>query len=150
MAPVSTVPAVLDAIVALAAAALPGVLVSDGEPLDPSSDDIVVIGFNGTPGDAVVTATLTNEQMAVGDDREQYEIACLASVWRGGQRDAKAVRDRAYELVQTVANALAADSRLGGLVMMAGLSAGEYAPLQTDQGAVATLHFTITVDAFTG
>lgn len=148
-ATVSTVPAVLDALVERLTVALPDAQVSDGEPLDPANDDVVVIGFNGNPGDAVVTSTLDVEQMASDPSREQYEIACLASSWRGAVHDAKTVRDVAYGLVKAAADELARDPRLGGLVMRAWLSAREYAPLQSDQGALATVHFTISVDAYT-
>src|SRR5438067_810318 len=147
-ATVSTVPAVLDALVARLTAALPDVQVSDGEPFDPA-DDTVVIGFNGNPGDSIVTSTLDVEQIAADPSREQYEIACLASSWRGAVRDAKTVRDIAYRLVQAAADELARDQTLGGLVMRAWLSAREYAPLQSEDGAVATVHFTISVDAYT-
>lgn len=148
-ATISTVPAVLDTLIARLAASLPDVQVCDGEPIDPQKNDIIAIGFNSNPGDPIVTSTLTIEQMQADPSRETYEIACLASSWRGGVHDAKAVRDAAYGLVQAAADELAQDPRLGELVLLARLSAGEYAPLQTDQGAVATVHFTITIDAFT-
>lgn len=147
----STVPAVLDALVALARAVLTPerVQVLDGGPHRDTEPDVVAIGFTGDPGEACVTDTRTREQLASAPDREQYEVTSLASAWKGHETDAKAVRDRAYEIVNLLAAELERDQRLGGLVNRARLSTGEFAQEQTTKGAVATVRFVITVDAFT-
>ncbi|MEU8279561.1 hypothetical protein ACFYOK_29405 [Microbispora bryophytorum] len=145
---VSTVPAVLDAVLAAVRRALPDVEVWDGQPVKGTEDDVIMIGFTGDPEEAAVTSTITREQMARDPDREAYNITCLASSWQGQQEDAKAVRDRAYELVDGVAGALATDQTLAELVMRAMLSTAAFAQAQTDRGAVATVQFVIHVDAY--
>ncbi|MCP2339166.1 hypothetical protein [Actinomadura rupiterrae] len=147
---VSTVPAVLDALVQRVGLALPGVQVTDGQPVDVEPPDTVCIGFTGTPGEAVVVSMLSPEQMAVTPDRESYTVACVASCWKGHERDAKAVRDRAYALVDAVDAELARDPTLGGLVLRARLATEELIPEQTAEGALATVKFSVSVDAFAG
>jgi hypothetical protein len=145
---VSTVPACLDALVGAVRVALPGVQVIDGQPTTEVERDVVCIGFTGQPGEAAVTSTLTREVYARSPDREQYDISCLASSWRGDV-DPKAVRDRSFELLDAVAEVLAADQTLGGAVLRARLSADVIGQEQTTEGAVCTVGFTIHTDAFT-
>jgi hypothetical protein len=144
----STVPACLDALVQAVRAALPGVQVIDGQPTTEVESDVVCIGFTGQPGEAAVTSTLTREVYARSPDREQYDISCLASSWRG-EVDPKAVRDRAFELVDAVTGTLADDQTLDGTVLRARLSADVIGQEQTTKGAVCTVGFTVHADAFT-
>jgi len=148
VAVISTVPACLDALVALARRALPGVQVVDGQPLD-TDPDIVCIGFTGEPGEAGVEVTRTRQQASITPDRESYDITCLASSWRGHQVDPKVVRDRTYELVDRIAAELAADPTLGGVALTTRISTDALAQEQTTRGAVAVVRFTIHVEAFT-
>lgn len=143
----STVPAVLDVLVAGFTSALPGVQVVDGQPIT-TDGDVVCVGFSGLAGEPAVESTRTREQLAVEPERESYDITCLASSWDGGT-DARVVRDRAYELLDAVASWVAADRTLGGLVLSTRLSAESLIQEQTDQGAAATVRFTVHVDAFT-
>ena len=143
----STIPACLDALVQAVQLALPGVQVIDGQPVEELQPDVVMVGFTGQPGEAAITSTLTREVFARSPDREQYDIACLASSWRGDV-DPKVVRDRAFELVDAVAGVLAADQTLGGAVLRARLSAESVIPEQTTDGATCTVGFTVHVDAF--
>lgn len=148
MASVSTVPAVLDVIVAAVRSALPGVDVWDGQPVKGTEDDVICIGFTSRPGEAAVESTITREQMATDPSRESYDITCLASSWKGEQDDPVVVRDGAYALVDAVVGALARDATLDALVMRAMLSTQAFAPEQTTRGAVATVMFVIHIDAF--
>lgn len=147
-ATISTVPAVLDALVQRWTLALPGVQVSDGQPLDLAAD-MVLVGFAGEAGELAVTSTRSRQQMSSAPDREQYEITCLVSSWKGRVRDAKAVRDRAYELIDAMADDLAAAPTLDGLVMRARLSTESFTQYQTTDGATAVVQVTVAVDAFT-
>ncbi|MFD0902335.1 hypothetical protein [Actinomadura sediminis] len=142
----STVPAALDALVGGLRTTLPDVQVVDGPPLT-TNPDVICVGFSGVPGEPAVESTRTREQLAREPDRESYDIACLASSWSGAT-DPKPVRDRAYELLDAVAARLGADPTLGGAVMSTRVSAESLIPEQTDQGAVATVTFTVHVDAF--
>lgn len=144
----STVPAVLDALVTRWTAVLPGVQVTDGQPLD-LANDVVIVGFTGDVGEAAVTSTRTREQMTSTPDREQYDITCMVSSWKGRERDAKVVRDRAYELIDAMAADLAEDQTLDGLVLRARLSTESFTQYQTTDGATAVVQVTVSVDAFT-
>ncbi|WP_395109785.1 hypothetical protein [Actinomadura sp. SCN-SB] len=146
MTTVSTVPAALDALVSGLTAAVPDVQISDGQPIT-TEVDVICIGFSGVAGEPGVESTRTREQLAREPDRESYDISCLASTF-SGDTDAKAVRDRVYELLQAVADYLALNPTLGGVVMQTRLSAETYTPWQTDEGAIADIRFVIHVDAF--
>jgi hypothetical protein len=146
---VSTASAVLDSLVTRVAAALPEVRVLDGGPLRDFKDDGLAIGYTPQFGDDVVSDTRTRDQMESSPDAERYDITNLAWSWHGSNTDQKAVRDRAYELVDAVAAELARDQTLGGLVMRAWVSSTALAQEQTNRGAVATVRFVISVYAFT-
>lgn len=147
-ATVSTVPAVLDALVQRFTLAIPDAHVSDGQPIN-LYDDMVMVGFTGTPGGTSVTDTRETAQMASSPDREQYDITNVVSAWKGVADDVKAVRDRAYELVDAMAAELASDPQLGGLVMLARLTSGNLAQYFTEDGVSVDVTITIAVDAFT-
>jgi len=143
---VSTIPAVLDYLVAGIQAALPDLQVMDGQPIETEAD-VICIGFTGTPGEAAVVNTFSQRGLAREPDREAYEITSLASAWDGGT-DAKAVRDRVFALLGAIADFLNSDPMLGGLVMQARMSTEALAPEQTSKGATATVQFVIAIDAF--
>lgn len=143
---VSTIPAVLDYLVAGIQARMPDLQVADGQPIT-TEDDLICIGFTGTPGEAAIVNTLSQQGLAREPDREAYEITSVASAWDGGT-DAKAVRDRVFGFLGEVADFLAKDPMLGGLVMKTRMATEALAPEQTSKGAVATVQFTIAIDAF--
>ncbi|MEV7908513.1 hypothetical protein [Streptomyces anulatus] len=143
----STIPAVLDELLARARLALPGVQVLDGQPTTDTEPDVIAIGFTGAPGEPVVEATEERAQLAASPDRERYDVTCLASAWIGDD-DARKARDRAFELLETFRAELQRDSTLGGLVLSARLAVISFAPEQTSQGAVATIRFAVRIDAF--
>lgn len=144
---VSTIPAVLDALVAAARRVLPGVQVVDGQPLA-AEQEIVCVGFTGEPGETSVENIRTREQVTLDPDRESYEITCLAAVLRG-ETDAAAVRARVYEMVSALASELATDPTLGGVCGRTQLTTEDLAQEQTKQGAQAIVRFVISVDAWT-
>jgi hypothetical protein len=143
---VSTIPAVLDYLVAGISAALPDVQVVDGQPIT-TEDDLICIGFTSTPGEAAVVNTLSQQGLAREPDREAYEITSVASTFNGGT-GAKAVRDQCFALLGEVAAFLNSDPMLGGLVMQARMSTEALASEQTTDGAVATVQFVIAIDAY--
>ncbi|GGV34200.1 hypothetical protein GCM10010182_67600 [Actinomadura cremea] len=144
---ISTVPAVLDALVARWTEALPEVQVADGQPVV-TENDLIAVGLHDVPGEPAVNSTRTIEQLAAQPDRESYDVSCIASSFTGAV-EFKPIRDRVYELVNAAAGALAADQTLGGLVMVARLTSDDLIQEQTEQGAVATVRFTVHVEAFT-
>lgn len=143
---ISTVPAVLDALVALTARVAPGVQVIDSQPLE-VEQDFIAIGFDEDGADAVEVVQTTG-QLKGPRDREQYNVACLISAW-SGDTDPKPVRDRAFELAGLLNGGLKADPRLGGLVMNVRLSLTALSQTQDEKGATATLRVSLRVDAFT-
>jgi hypothetical protein len=142
----STIPAVLDALLESWTVALGGVQVVEGQPLAPEPD-IVCIAFTGLPGEPSIEATEDRGQLATSPDRERYDIACLASAQRG-ETDARAVRARAFELVDMVRGELQRDPTLGGLVMSARLAVMSLVAAQTSAGAECTALFRVRIDAF--
>lgn len=152
MASTSTVPAVLDKLVALATSALagpPAVQVLDGRPVRDIDREAVSIGYTEDGDEAAVESTRDRAQASTSPDQERYEVKCCAWVWKGAETDAKAVRDRAYELVDLLNVALMADQTLGGLVLRARLATTGLEQDQSNQGATAVVRFVVAVHAFT-
>lgn len=150
----STIPDVLDALTAGWRVLLPGVQVTDGQPVgEEIGDDVVCVGFV-RPGETAVESARTGPRLE-GADAESYDIRCLASSWRGGETNAKAVRDGVFALIKAITVDLARDPRLGGLVMLARLSVVSFFQEQIPEGngegagAVGTVVFTVHVDAYT-
>lgn len=151
MPTVSTVPRVLAELISRTRSALPDVQICDGQPIPPedAAPDLICIGFTGQVGEPAVTSTQAREQAASTPDRETYEITCLASSWKGEQADPETVRSRCYELVSYLAFEIAKDQTLGGKCGRCRVATTDFAQEQTTMGAVATLRFSIHVDAFT-
>jgi hypothetical protein len=122
--------------------------VLDGGPVKNTEPNVIAVGFTGAPGEIAVEDTRTREQYTTQPDREQYEITCLVSAWHGHETDPKSPRDAVYSVVDRLADALALDQTLDGLVARIRLRTDAYAPEQTSMGAVATVRFILIVDAY--
>jgi hypothetical protein len=147
---VSTVPAVIDELVLRFGLAIPDAHVCDALPIsDRDSDDWILIGFTSQTDEQAVSSFLTVEQMTAEPSREQYEISCFVSAWKGAEDDVKAVRDRAYELVNAMTTELSRDPKLGGLVLRATLTAQNLDQYYSEGGVSADVRVVISVDAFT-
>lgn len=146
---VSTVPAVLDALAAIARAALPGGQVFDGPPTEEMQGDLVMVGFAYPPGTPAVTESRVQRQYAASPDAESYDVANLFCAWPGGDNDLKAARDRAFAMIDAFAEGLATSTLLDGLVMDARVSAGSYIPEQTTSGAAVSVPVTVHIEAVT-
>jgi hypothetical protein len=152
---VSSIPAAIDALVALAERAWPDVQVLDGGPTVEVRDDVIAIGYSGSAAEPDVRSTMTAEQLTMEPDRESYDVMCMASAWRGdahrgGRPDARTVRERAFELLAGIRDELAKNSRLDGAVMMARMSTLDYVIDQSKAGPVATVRFQVHIDAYAG
>lgn len=150
----TTIPAALNALVALSEQAWPAVQVLDGGPTTQVQADVIAIGYSGSSTEPDVRSTMTREQLDMEPDLERYDVMCMVSAWRGtahhnDKPDAHTTRDRAFELLAGIRAALAEDSRLGGAVMMARMSTLDLVADQTDKGPVATVRFVVHIDAFT-
>jgi hypothetical protein len=148
-ATVSTIPAVLDALVAIARTALPDGQVFDGPPTAEMQGDLVMIGFAYPPGTPAITEARARQQYAPSPDSESYDIANLFCAWPGGDNDLKVARDRAFAMVDAFAAGLASDPQLGGLVKRVRISTNTYVPEQTTSGASVTVPVTVHIDANT-
>lgn len=150
----SSIPAALDALVALAERAWPDVQVLDGGPTVEVKDDVIAIGYSGSVSEPDVRSTMTVEQLAMEPDRESYDVMCMASAWRGdahrgGKPDSRTVRMRAFELLAGIRDELAKNSRLDGAVMMARMSTLDVVLDQTRSGPVCTVRWVVHVEAYT-
>ncbi|WP_433445650.1 hypothetical protein [Nonomuraea sp. CA-141351] len=148
-----TVPAVIDALVALAERAWPDVQVLDGGPVTDVETDVIEIGYSGSSDEPDVRAALTSEQLDLNPDHESYDVMCLLSAWRGdahrdGKPDAGTTRVRAFELLAGIRAELDRDSRLGGTVLRARMFTLDMAADQTHAGPVCTIRFVVHVDAY--
>jgi hypothetical protein len=149
----STIPAALDALVALAERAWPDVQVLDGGPTTRVEADVIEIGYSGSPSEPDIRSIMTREQLEMQPDLERYDVMCLVSAWRGdahrdGKPDARTTRTRAFELLAGFRDELGRDSRLGGAVLMARMSTLDVITDQTSDGPVCTVRFQVHIDAF--
>ena len=154
MAWTSRLPAAIDALVALFAAAeglgADGVTVRDGASVSQARvQEILSVGYTGAEGESDADATLVMEGLGGDPDREQFTIRCAAAALKGGT-DLSAARKRAYELFTAAGAALAANRTLNGAVMRAMIGSHSLTQGQTDAGAQAVVVFTVECDSFTG
>lgn len=137
------IPATIEALVAVARAALTDVQVIDGPPVTNIEPDVLCIGFS--PEGVSVEGAVTPS--ALGGDSDEYEqtITCVASSWRG-DNDVKVVRDRVCAMVAAFEDAIAADRSLGEVVTEARLGpAVAFDEAQASDGASASVEFSVTV-----
>lgn len=122
-ADVTTVPAVLTALVALGATALPGVQVYDG-PFDGDNlaDEYLCVGFSRDEDESSVDGSAIDEGNLTNG--ETYSVHCILSVATGDMNDGAvaARRARCSALLSLFAGALRADPSLSG-ALVAGASA---------------------------
>lgn len=150
---VTTVPLVLNALVALGATALPGVKVYDG----PNDEDnlpgeFFAVGYSRDEDEASVDGNAADEGNRTGS--EAYSVHCIISV-ATGDVDGAAVaarRARCAALFGQFATALRADPALGGTLVagaMATLGSFSWIYGQTGQqaGTYAEVEFDVDVTA---
>lgn len=137
------VPAAIDALVALATAALPEVQVLDGPEAVWPEREYVAIGLS--PEDLELSGTRTAAGPETTTDRA--EIIGMLRVW-SGDTTTRPLRLRAYELLAALNVALAADNRLGGAVDQAELTGHVYAPGTSTRGRWVDLVLTWQVTKF--
>ena len=145
---VSTVPALIDALVAQATEAL-DVTVYDGLPDENETGDYLAIGVDDPANTSAVVSTSAQQTMAtLGTNRprdEVYNLTCVASTWNG-DGDQKAARDAAYDIVEWVSSLLRGDTTLGigqpGRVVLQ-IDTVELYQNRTSDGADVLIVFTI-------
>jgi len=142
----SSIPAAIDGVLALLAAstALTGVQIIDGQPTIDVPLDFIAVGYAEEASDSI---TGKQDPQTLGNLRrsEVYSISCEISSWTGATT-MKTVRDRAFLLMAGVESAIRADGTLNGSVIFADFGGSiAVAQVQTVQGAVVTIRFTIEV-----
>lgn len=145
----SRTPAVIDALVTLCAAAptLVGVTVVDGPFTTNLADPDVLFVGDTARGDPAANAQQTWAGLGA-QRRDQIVEVVLTAVSRAGETVMKPRRDRAYEIVAAVEDAMRADPTLGGVVIAAGAGTAESLDqAQTPQGAYAAVTFRVQAKA---
>lgn len=124
--------------------AIENVRTIDGQPLEePTEPDVLVVGYD--PDRNAASTSLAPQ----GLDSEvvTFDLACLASSWRGNT-DAAEVRTAVVTLLDAVASAIDADRTLGGAVLDARLELLDFDQQQGPGGAFATVAFTVRARTF--
>jgi hypothetical protein len=154
MATTSRVPAAIDALLAVLEAApeLDGVAIVDGPPTtDLTKLDQLFVGWQ--PENMVgvqLTQDFAGASTRIRD--ESFEIGCYVES-RSGDTDMKARRDRVFGLVAVVEQVLRGTeanpdaASLGGAVLWSHLTAGDLRQVQSADGALAGVDFTVTCRA---
>jgi hypothetical protein len=148
----SAVPAAVDAFLALLRAAdglgeASPIRVVDGPPTGNLASDSLFVGFQ--PG-AEVAVSITQDFASAGARQrdENFDIACYIEV-RAGGTDMAARRRRVFEIFAEVENALRATDAapeaptLNRTVQWAHLAAGDLLQVQSTDGALTALPFTV-------
>lgn len=150
----SRVPAAVAALLEIlrAAPALDGVRIIDGpEPTNLSDKQLIFVGWQPS-AEAAVGLTQDFAYAGARSRDEEFTISCYAES-RAGDKDMSLRRVRVFELVAAVEVALRATNEapmaptLNGTVLWAHLTAGNLAQVQSNDGAVAGLAFTVSCRA---
>ncbi len=149
MATVSTVPAVLDALIAacraaVAPSALASVQIHDGPPIGDLEPDYVAVGWTQITPSWQASDTL---EYFGGGGGERYGVPVMIRSW-SGEVDIKARRDRAFALADAIAD-LASALTADGANVVASLTVAAYQPSKTAEGAEVVLSATVSVEALT-
>ena len=145
MNPAGKVPPLLDALVALHVAALPGWTVTDG-PWDGNYDalagDVVYVGSAG--GNESESVQVTEEHLPglSGRTAQRVEVFCDISSWSGDGAQ-KPLRDRLAGAVGAVAEAIQADNTLGGLCADARMNVSAWRAGAGNGNALVTVSYSV-------
>lgn len=146
----TTVPGVIAALVAAlrAAPGLDGVAILDGPPVRHlDRDDVILVGFRGTPGEPGVRATRDPADLGGRTDRESYTLWSIISV-ASGDTDLAPLRERAVALLNEFAAVVRGDPTLGGAAARLRMTDTDMEQAQTQQGAEVNVAVGLAVDAW--
>ncbi len=125
-----------------------GVQIIDGGTSE-AEVDYVAVGYsegdNGVVGPAVSMEAAVSDE-ALREAFETYDVLCETSSWTGDDNPS-AARKRVFELYDLANAAVSADPRLGDTVMLTRVSAGNLIQGLSGEGSVASLSFTVHVQA---
>ncbi|WPP30039.1 hypothetical protein [Streptomyces sp. CL7] len=148
----SRVPEVIDRLVELGKAdgALKDVRVADGpEVTEDSSEDWLIVGFDGDPAGDMQAAQTVGGWAGLGRRREEQWQITVAAIASRGDTDVRAARMRAYEIGARLEAWLLADPTLGLLELEAAIEASQLTQDQNDDGVQALLLLTVAGRGFT-
>lgn len=137
------IPDAIDALLAMAGEALPGLQLFDGPEAAWPAQEFVAIGLS--PEDLENPGTRTAAGLETTTD--SAEVIGMVRVWTGDP-DMRPIRQRAYELYAALRAATEADNRLGGAVDIAELTGHIYAPGASKDGRWVDLVLTWQVTRF--
>jgi len=148
----SVVPALIDALVTQATAALPSTLVLDGYGVTDDPGDYLMVGVEvPLPDEESEAASTTQEQMAFGATRPRKEDGVIHMVAKSVSGDgvAKTARDAAYATQEALATVLRTTDNAGvtGVLRLGNGSNLRLMQDQTNYGAVAILLYDIAFEA---
>lgn len=125
---------------------LAGVNVVDGPQANSdAANEWLFVGFDGdVPDEGNEAVAAEQDLMAFAKTKQETADVTCAVVIRAGGTDTTTVRARAYEVFSDAEDALRSNMQLGGLVMHSFVSAHQYIPVITQQGAKARVVFTVT------
>lgn len=144
----SVIPDLIDALIAAAATALPGVDVLDGPQVtDAAPGDYLMVGVEDLDSAEEANAAESRQQWANANYTardEDGEITCVALSWNG-DGDQKAARDAVFATAAALEDALRANPSLGvSSVLWTGYgSLTQFIQAQGDTGAAAQLTFRV-------
>ncbi|MFF5795801.1 hypothetical protein [Streptomyces albogriseolus] len=148
----SRVPEVIDRLVELGKAdgALTDVRVADGpEVTEDSSEDWLIVGFDGDPAGDMQAAQTVGGWAGLGRRREEQWQITVAAIASRGDTDVRAARMRAYEIGARLEAWLLADPTLGLRELEAAIEASQLTQDQNDDGVQALLLLTVAGRGFT-
>lgn len=153
MTSTSKIPAVIDAIFAIANASLDPskVIVFDGPTRGTVPQRYMTIGFSPSQtsaGAAVVESTDTFQGVVVDRMRESFDVHCQVSSFSGAG-DFKTVRDEVFSYLDALAVGIEQDPTLGGVALEAHLAVAAYLPA-VGSGPTVTVDFQIHVETMRG
>lgn len=148
----SIVPALIDALVTQAVAALPTTLVIDGVGITDDPGDYLMVGVaDPDDGGESEAAAATQQQMTFGATRPRLEQGVIHMAARSidGGGSQKTARDAVYAIQEALASVLRTTDNLGvaGVMSLSNGSTLRLMQNQTDFGAMATLLYDIAFDA---
>jgi hypothetical protein len=150
----SQVPALIDALVTNATAALPTTTVYDGFGISDDPGDFLMVGVEDPDlQGAATSAQFAQVPATMGPARTRDEtgsVTCAALSWNG-DGDQKAARDAAFTIVAAVESMLRNDPSQGlgpgGYFVVQFGGTGTLTQQQDDNGALALVIFTVTYRA---
>jgi hypothetical protein len=148
----SIVPALIDALVTQARAALPTVNVTDGVGVTEDPGDFLMVGVDDPSlTDSLEAAEVTQDQMAFGSTRPRRESGAVHMAARSiaGDGNQKTARDAVYAIQEALATVLRTtnDAGVTGVMKLGNGSNLRLLQNQGPYGAVATLLYDIAFDA---